>query len=203
MEIVSPFKNLPVLKRDEYNEDFVPYFVIEDLFTEKEADKIRTLWNEEKSFYGKIGSADTKKEDLKKRKSHIMPIHEHDNSWIYTKLGMTCIMLNYQRYKFDILGFHSQLQLTDYRKDGFFAWHMDTGNKYNSTRKLSITVQLSDPSEYEGGELQFHQGNDIVNVSKKKGTAIIFPSFVLHRVTPVTSGKRMSVVGWIAGLPFR
>lgn len=203
MNIVSPFKNLPEVKREAYNHDFVPYVIIEELFNAEEVEKIRNLWKEDDSFYGKLGSADTKKEDFTKRKSRIMPVDEEDNSWIYTKLGMTCIMLNFQKFKFDILGFHSKLQLTDYSKDGFFAWHMDTGNKFNSTRKLSITVQLSDPDEYEGGDLQFHSGNDIVTASKKKGTAIIFPSFVYHRVQPVTSGKRMSVVGWIAGPPFR
>ncbi len=203
MNIISPFKNLPEIKRGDFNDKFVPYVIIEDLFSEEEVENIKALWNDEKAFLGKVGAADTKKEDLTKRKSRIQTISDTDNQWIYTKLGMTCIMVNIQKYKFDLLGFHSHLQLTDYSKDGFFAWHMDTGNKGNSTRKLSITVQLSDPEEYEGGELQFHKGNDVYNASKKKGTAIIFPSFVMHRVQPVTSGRRMSVVGWIAGPSFR
>lgn len=203
MNIVSPFKNLPEIKREEYNNDFVPFVVVEELFSDAEVAKIRSLWNEETASYGKVGSANARREDLDKRKSLVQPIATGENDWIYTKLGMTCIMINIQKYKFDLLGFHSHLQLTDYSKDGFFSWHMDTGNNYTSTRKLSITVQLSDPEEYEGGELQFHRGNEIVSISKKKGTAIIFPSFVLHCVQPITSGRRMSIVGWIAGPYFR
>ncbi|MCK6649860.1 MAG: 2OG-Fe(II) oxygenase, partial [Bacteroidia bacterium] len=70
-------------------------------------------------------------------------------------------------------------------------------------RKLSISVQLSDAVEYEGGELQFMINQNIVTAPKEKGTAIIFPSFALHRVLPVTKGNRMSIVGWIAGPAYR
>ena len=72
-----------------------------------------------------------------------------------------------------------------------------------TTRKLSITVQLSDATEYEGGELQFMVNQNIITAPKEKGTAIIFPSFCLHRVTPVIKGSRKSIVGWIAGPPYR
>ena len=87
--------------------------------------------------------------------------------------------------------------------NGFFEWHMDFGAGNISNRKLSITVQLSDPEEYEGGELQFMINQNIITAPKEKGTAIIFPSFALHRVTPVTSGVRKSIVGWIGGPPYK
>jgi PKHD-type hydroxylase len=80
---------------------------------------------------------------------------------------------------------------------------MDFGSGDISNRKLSITVQLSDPSEYEGGELQFMINQHIITAPKEKGTAIIFPSFALHRVTPVTKGARKSIVGWIGGPPYK
>ena len=66
-----------------------------------------------------------------------------------------------------------------------------------------MSIQLTDPSEYEGGELQLKSKNSITTVSKKKGTIIFFPSFMLHRVTPVTKGVRHSLVGWITGPPFK
>jgi len=72
-----------------------------------------------------------------------------------------------------------------------------------SHRKLSVTVQLSDEDSYEGGDLQFMINNRIENAPRKKGTVIVFPSFILHRVTEVTKGKRNSIVGWLSGPPFR
>ena len=72
-----------------------------------------------------------------------------------------------------------------------------------SNRKLSITVQLSDSLEYEGGELQFMINQHIMTAPKEKGTAIICPSFALHHVTPVTKGSRKFIVGWIRGPPYK
>lgn len=203
MKIINPFKNLPEINRTEYNDDFTPYVVFENLFSDTEVERIRNLWEEKKSYQAKVGPGDNAITNLNHRKSHVMPIANGENDWIYTRLGMTCIMVNLQKYKYDILGFQNHLQLAEYGIGNFFGWHMDAGNKNNSNRKLSITVQLSDINEYEGGDLQFYRGNEIVNAPKNKGTAIIFPSFVLHRVQPVTSGSRMSVVGWIAGPCFR
>jgi PKHD-type hydroxylase len=68
-------------------------------------------------------------------------------------------------------------------------------------RKLSLVCQLSDPSEYEGGELQINTG-EIFTPEKQKGTVILFPSYLLHRVTPVTKGTRRSLVLWIEGPAF-
>ena len=66
-----------------------------------------------------------------------------------------------------------------------------------------MTIQLSDADAYEGGDLQFMINNKIVNAPREKGTIIIFPSFVMHRVTPITKGTRQSIVGWVSGPPYR
>jgi len=73
---------------------------------------------------------------------------------------------------------------------------------YNIPRKLSLVLQLSDPKDYEGGELILHLSEEPTVVPKKQGYVTIFPSFVLHEVTPVTSGTRHSLVSWISGKPF-
>jgi PKHD-type hydroxylase len=72
-----------------------------------------------------------------------------------------------------------------------------------ANRKISVVVQLSDPSDYTGGELNLNGGNGIITAPKEKNTVIIFPSFVLHRVTPVLTGIRKSLVTWVAGPPLR
>jgi PKHD-type hydroxylase len=68
-----------------------------------------------------------------------------------------------------------------------------------SNRKLSCVIQLSDPEDYDGGELQMNMGSQIVSIPKQKGLVTYFSSFVLHRVTPVTRGVRKSLVAWISG----
>ena len=105
-------------------------------------------------------------------------------------------------YRFQLSEIVEQIQYTVYTSEdeGHYDWHIDMGpNKAN--RKLSLVCQLSDPSEYEGGELQINTGNVMV-VEKEQGTVILFPSFLLHRVTPVTKGVRRSLVLWIEGPPF-
>ncbi|MDB2656544.1 2OG-Fe(II) oxygenase [Crocinitomicaceae bacterium] len=80
---------------------------------------------------------------------------------------------------------------------------MDFGAAEISARKLSVTVQLSDPDEYEGGDLEFMINHKTVKAPRKKGTIVVFPSFIMHRVTPITKGTRQSIVGWVSGPPYR
>ena len=112
----------------------------------------------------------------------------------------------------DAYGFHiddidyCQFNLYDEKDAGHYSWHIDFRGfneaKKLKHRKISVVIQLSNPSEYEGGELQLKYSNysqqqksDIL----KKGSVITFPSFVEHRVTPVTKGKRLSLIGWAVG----
>jgi PKHD-type hydroxylase len=70
-------------------------------------------------------------------------------------------------------------------------------------RKLSLTIQLSDPFSYNGGELHLFTGNEPTIIPKEQGKLISFPSYVLHEVTPVTKGERYSLVAWITGPQFK
>ena len=131
----------------------------------------------------------------------IKPEGEHE--WIYKKMMQIAIASNNERYWFDLLGFHEELQLTKYVEGDLFDWHLDFGVGDVSNRKLSITVQLSDPDEYEGGDLQFMINTNVVSAPREKGTIIVFPSFSMHRVTEITKGVRQSIVGWVSGPPYR
>jgi PKHD-type hydroxylase len=73
----------------------------------------------------------------------------------------------------------------------------------NGTRKLSFTVQLSDTKDYKGGDLVFHYKSQPVKAYREKGMVVVFPSTMLHEVTPVKKGTRYSLVGWVAGPRFR
>ena len=87
--------------------------------------------------------------------------------------------------------------------EGYYDWHIDAGAPKNGIqRKLSCVILLNDPSEFEGGVLQF-KGMEDQNLLDKQGSIIIFPSFIEHKVTPVTKGVRYSAVTWASGPSFR
>jgi PKHD-type hydroxylase len=106
------------------------------------------------------------------------------------------------------INYIESLQFTNYDAsiEGHYGWHEDIFWEKNSpsARKLSMVIQLTDPNNYTGGnlELQVPQPPDL-NTLRKKGTLIVFPSFVKHRVTKVESGERNSLVAWIEGPNWR
>ena len=83
------------------------------------------------------------------------------------------------------------------------AADVDVGAAETSKRKISISVQLSGPEDYEGGDLQFYIKRDLITAPKTRGTATLFPSYFLHRVRPVTKGRRRCLILWISGPPFK
>ncbi|NLA34391.1 MAG: 2OG-Fe(II) oxygenase [Actinobacteria bacterium] len=137
---------------------------------------------------------------------------DDDTWWIYDKLAKLAERAN-RRYGFELTGFGEDLQFTAYDEPGsFYSWHQDGLDGGVSNRKLSIVVQLSDPEEYTGGELQFfetiedyddEQLIEYRHAASQRGTAIVFPSFEYHRVLPMRTGQRYSLVSWVTGPAFR
>jgi PKHD-type hydroxylase len=123
--------------------------------------------------------------------------------WIYQRLTDIITALNSDYFKFDLFGFIESFQFTEYNApSGHYGKHVDS--MFNGTvRKLSFVIQLSDPKDYKGGELQIHLSDTPEVMKKEQGTLIAFPSYILHEVTPITKGKRYSLVGWITGKPFK
>jgi PKHD-type hydroxylase len=114
---------------------------------------------------------------------------------------------NLQHFNFDLCDVQV-LQYAEYSAEymGEYKEHKDTSepDEDGFIRKLSLSIQLSDSSEYEGGNLIFPDIPDYNHEDAKKlGTAIMFPSYMTHQVTPVTSGLRKSLVGWVMGPQFR
>lgn len=133
--------------------------------------------------------------------------YNQDTSFIYDNLGYIARQLNGQFFNFDIWGFQEHIQYTVYgEEESHYTWHMDRGRSRSSgdsPRKLSLVLQLSDPSEYEGGDLELFTQADPITIEKKKGLVVAFPSFIMHRVTPVTKGTRRTLVVWLTGPSFR
>lgn len=182
--------------------NFAEFVYYQGLFLPHEIEKIISFWNDKLTIKATISGDEKYNHDL--RKSSVMFIDNiPENDWIYNKLASLAINTNNERYWFDLLGFHQELQLTRYSEGDFFDWHLDFGAGEISARKLSMTIQLSDPNDYEGGDLQFMVNKEIVTAPREKGTIVIFPSFIMHRVTPITKGTRQSIVGWVSGPPYR
>jgi len=155
----------------------------------------------------------------KKRNSDVVWM---DDKWIYKEIHPYIHNANKNAgWNFDWN--HSEsCQFTKYKKGQYYDWHCDSWDRpyqkqgdpttYGKIRKLSVTVTLSNPKEYKGGELEFDfRNNDPdkkLNIRKcteilPKGSLVVFPSFVWHRVCPVKSGERNSLVIWNLGYPFK
>lgn len=135
-----------------------------------------------------------------KRRSHIKFTSDPDlKAWIFDKFSKT----NRQLFGYDIRDVYD-MQYSEYDESyqGHYDWHTDTGPEHHFyyVRKLSMSVQLSSGHEYEGGRLELANA-DLSDIKyKDKGTVIVFPSWIGHRVTPVTKGLRKSLVTWCEGL---
>lgn len=181
---------------------FVEYVYYEGLFTPYDIDRINKYWDAAKSEKATVSGEEKYNENLRKSSIIGLPPDE-EHQWAFDRLGMLCLQCNQQRYNFELKGFYENLQLAEYGVGDFFDWHLDFGVGEISVRKLSITVQLSKEDSYEGGDLQFMINQNVVTAPRKQGTVVVFPSFIMHRVTPITKGKRRSIVGWVGGLPYR
>lgn len=139
------------------------------------------------------------------RRSKISWLHKNnETSWIFEKLSHVVSSLNAQFYRFNLTGFGENIQLTNYdqSENGMYGWHVDYGGKVSPSRKLSLVLQLTDLSQYEGGNLQIMTTGEPQTIRKQRGLIVVFPSYVLHQVTPVTYGSRQSLVSWLTGPAF-
>ena len=137
--------------------------------------------------------------DLKTRDTDVWVIHE-DHHWVDALICTAALTAN-QTFELNISGLMERPQLLRYKApSNGYDWHMDIGRGDASTRKISISILLND--DYEGGELGFFITGD-QSIKPDAGQAIAFPSFLPHRVTPLTNGIRWSLVCWITGEPFR
>ena len=202
------------------------YWFFKSALTPRFCDEVISYANSKKEEIARTGGYEknklTKREifDLKqKRNSDLVWLSD---TWIYKELHPYVDRANKNAgWNFDWDRSES-CQFTKYKLNQYYDWHCDSHNKpyeegidKGKIRKLSMTCQLTDGSEYKGGELEFdfrNYGPHMRDESKHriqckeilpKGSIIVFPSFVWHRVKPVTSGTRYSLVAWHLGRPFR
>lgn len=186
-----------------YNKVLHQYCLVNDVFTKQEIDKIIDLEDLQKFIKGRVGSDDEGTLNEKTRDSDIMWIH-HDQpaDWLFRRFGELVSNVNGDFFMYDIELFEA-FQYTIYRESNHYNWHIDMGNlSGNYERKISASIILSDPSEYEGGELHLVPSGDIENpviMKPNLGDVVFFASWMPHKVAPVTSGVRKSLVAWVMG----
>lgn len=143
-------------------------------------------------------------EKTKLRTSKIFWIpRNNDTMWIYDKLLKYAGIANSKMFEYDVCTLRDQIQLTlyDSKDEGQYGTHIDLGsNNEYACRKLSMSVQLSDPDDYTGGEVEF---DEKLNFPTGLGDVMVFSAFTRHKVNPVKTGKRYSMVLWLYGPPFR
>jgi len=179
-----------------------PWAFCDEAFTSEECQKIIDYAEQfEKRDAGISYEAKLNSEIRESKVVWITP--DLEIKWLYQKLTAIITKLNEDYFRFDLFGFIEAFQFTEYNApSGHYGKHIDS--VYNGTvRKLSFVLQLSDPKDYVGGELQLHLEKTPNVMKKEQGTLIVFPSPTLHEVTPITKGKRYSLVGWITGKPFK
>ena len=206
------------------------YWYFSGVLTPKFCDEVIAYANQQKEVMartGGYGDRKLKKEEVlnmqRKRKSDLVWLND---TWIYKELHPYVHMANRNAgWNFDWERSES-CQFTKYKHNQYYDWHCDSWDKpykrddvnnpeHGRIRKLSMTCQLTDGSEYTGGELEFdfrnydpHMRDEAKHLRRAKeilpkGSIIVFPSFVWHRVKPVTSGTRYSLVVWHLGRPFK
>ena len=128
---------------------------------------------------------------------------DKDINWLYHKIRDEILIVNDEFFQFNIEEVEAIQHTTYHSPSGCYDAHMDSMSNRYPQRKISFSIQLSDENQYEGGDVLIYNNgfDDPYKVSRKKGDMVIFFSLLMHKVTPVVSGTRQSLVGWVGG-PF-
>jgi PKHD-type hydroxylase len=144
------------------------------------------------------------------RSSKVAWMHlNRDNEGLWDVISKVVAEVNSEFFHFELSGLYEPIQLSVYTASengqDHYTWHTDMSMAdRNVPRKLSMSLLLSDPLEFEGGEFEVKTDSDVpITLEQKRGRAWFFPSWALHRVTPVTKGVRRSLVLWVGGPPFK
>lgn len=176
-------------------------------FTPPELEALDKVFATNKNEKGGVGGGGKGIVDLNVRNSDLkFTFVNEELDWFRQRASFIINSLNGQYYRFDISSYEA-FQFTTYKGDekGHYDWHIDSHHEAvtNDIRKLSFVMFMSNPSEFDGGQLEIMIGKDPLIVEQVKGRVVVFPSYTVHRVSPVTRGLRKSIVTWTHGPLFR
>tara|TARA_R100000963_G_C4638049_1_gene101913 strand:+ start:566 stop:1147 length:582 start_codon:yes stop_codon:yes gene_type:complete len=176
------------------------------LFTPQMCLDIINVGHSQKKENAKVGSTEKGgAQDTKKRITHISWIPFQVMPEMYKIIERVMLQTNGNHFGYEGMQLTEPAQFTEYPKGGFYNWHMDADVNCQmepAVRKISMTILLNNPSEFEGGDLEFMtEGNKPHNL--QQGEAIFFCSMIRHQVSKVKKGIRQSLVMWFGGPPFK
>jgi PKHD-type hydroxylase len=189
---------------EQKSQRFEPLVCFANVFTAEECDQIVQLAQTEfdRESAG-IDLANSRADQIRKGHVNWLDPQAESTHWIYRRLTDAIRAVNQGNWEFE-LDFVERLQFTCYDEpqDKYEA-HIDNLIGGGLYRKLSFSVQLTDANAYGGAELEIHSSPVPIVAPKQQGSISFFPSVLLHKVTPLTWGKRYSLVGWVCGPKFR
>lgn len=156
--------------------------------------------------FGDAKVTDAKQSHSRRLAQTVWLDEERSADWIFERMLETFARANRDHFRFDLQEFSERMQVALYEMEAgaFFDWHIDTGTSVLSARrKLTMVVQLSENDSYDGGQLETNADGYLREASRSIGSALILPSFMLHRVRPVTRGNRYSLTLWSHGPAFQ
>lgn len=194
---------IPDVERVFHEESILECLTHEKLFNPNECAELIQMYGMDDTFMqdasvnGSMASDEARVvESVRKGRIQFLEAGE-ENIWLFEKLLALVTSANDQHYHFDINHFDA-IQFSKYETGCYYNNHIDIGPGRMGNRKLSLTLQLSEGDSYEGGDLVMSDLNEF-HASREVGSVTIFPSFLEHRVTPITKGTRYSIVAWIGG----
>jgi PKHD-type hydroxylase len=180
---------------------------VDRFLNEAEIEIVENFLTDKELTDGEVG-LESKIEKARKSKIHFFG-YSQETKWLFEKINKVIETVNEEYYNFDLNGYDS-IQYSEYRAEdgGQYDFHIDfihdaiPQNEYDyMTRKLSFSLMLND--DYVGGDFEFLVSQEPIRHNLKKGDMLLFASFFMHRVTPVTEGVRKSLVSWVTGPKFR
>jgi PKHD-type hydroxylase len=187
-----------------------PFVTLSDVFTKNEFQLLESYTKKLVTNKAQIVEKDAETKNMNVRISDVCFLEpDQHNQFIFEKFNFLIDVANQKFFHFDLYGYdHIQYSTYNSNELGKYDWHIDlmlgNTNDTPSTRKLSISFLLNEPGvDFEGGDLEFLTGPTSGKVELNKNSALFFPSWQLHRVTPVTKGVRKSLVFWVKGPKFK
>lgn len=179
----------------------------ENLFTPAELDAVARYGDSLTQERAELQAKDTGRDSIRVTRVAWFMRNAQTESF-YARMEDVVLRINAQFFRYDLSGVVAfQYAVYDGAEGGHFDWHKDYGRDYGAAdqepRKLSISIQLSNSADYQGGDLEVRGGNETDAAPRSRGAVAAFPSYVLHRVTPITAGARKSLVVWAVGPEFR
>ena len=187
-------------------------YVASKCFTDEDIEKVKNRldtnkWVEATVYREKENANIIDITGRKAKSQYLLPNQQDAHPFPQITHIISNINNNYWNYDLRYITFADDAPaIFKYELGGKHLWHIDC-SQTQATRKLSYSIQLSDSSDYEGGDLEFFDGDEkqkkLPPEIRKKGSIIDFPSFTWHRITPITKGIRYAMVGWVHGPTYR